>query len=149
MVKESKEPYIVTNYDKEETKKTINNKHDKTLRMILTNKQDVAYIINKALNLKGKMKIAKEELETYKSSYITNKLENREADIVYKLKDKNIYFLIEHQTKEDYSMPYRLQEYGVEIKKSAIEIKKLKTKTYEIPTATLAVKKPKKNQAIK
>ena len=68
MVKESKEPYIVTSYDKEEIKKPINNKHDKTLRMILTNKQDVAYIINKALNLKGKMKIAKEELETYKNN---------------------------------------------------------------------------------
>ena len=64
---------------------------------------------------------------------MTARLENREADVVYKIRDKNIFFLIEQQTKVDYSMPFRLQEYGLEVKKSAIDIKKIKTKGYEIP----------------
>ena len=64
---------------------------------------------------------------------MTSRLENREADVVYKIRDKNIFFLIEQQTKVDYSMPFRIQEYGLEVKKSAIDIKKIKTKGYEIP----------------
>ncbi len=112
----------------------VSHKHDKTYRMLLSNQKDAAYIINQVLKLEGKMKIIPEELEKYKSSYVTLGLENREADIVYKLKNKNIFFLIEHQTKIDYAMPFRLQEYELEVQKSAINIKQLKTKKYEIPT---------------
>ena len=49
------------------------------------------------------------------------------------MREKNIFFLIEHQSKVDYSMPYRLEEYRIEIIKSAIDIKKIKNKGYEIP----------------
>ena len=49
------------------------------------------------------------------------------------MKEKNIFFLIEHQSKVDYSMPYRLEEYRIEIIKSAIDIEKIKNKGYEIP----------------
>ena len=59
--------------------------------------------------------------------------QNREADIVYKYKNRNIFFLIEHQTKIDYSMPYRILEYEMAIMRSAVEIKKLKTKEYKLP----------------
>ena len=59
--------------------------------------------------------------------------QNREADIVYKYKDRNIFFLIEHQTKIDYSMPYRILEYEMAIMRSAVEIKKLKTKEHKLP----------------
>lgn len=58
--------------------------------------------------------------EIYNSSYITKNLENRECDIVYKMKDKEVYFLIEHQTKVDYMMPFRMQEYICEIIRSYI-----------------------------
>ncbi len=91
----------------------------------------MAYIINQVLNLKEK--IREEELEKYNSSFVTNDLQNKEADIVYKMKEKNIFFLIEHQSKVDYSMPYRLEEYRIEIIKSAIDIEKIKNKGYEIP----------------
>ena len=59
--------------------------------------------------------------------------QNREADIVYKYKDKNIFFLIEHQTKIDYTMPYRIVEYEIEIMKSAVDIRKIKNKEYKLP----------------
>jgi predicted transposase/invertase (TIGR01784 family) len=59
--------------------------------------------------------------------------QNREADIVYKYKDKNIFFLIEHQTKIDYTMPYRILEYEIAIMKSAVDIRKVKNKEYKLP----------------
>ena len=49
------------------------------------------------------------------------------------MKEKNIFFLIEHQSKVDYSMPYRIEEYRLEIIKSAIDVKKIKNKGYEMP----------------
>ena len=52
---------------------------------------------------------------------------------MYKYKNKNIFFLIEHQTKIDYSMPYRILEYETEIMKSAIDIRKVKNKEYKLP----------------
>ena len=72
-------------------------------------------------------------MEKYTSSFVNKIFENREADIVYKYKNKNIFFLIEHQTKIDYSMPYRILEYEIEIMKSAIDIRKVKNKEYKLP----------------
>ena len=86
-------------------------------------------LINQAIKTKLKAK----EIEKYTSSFVNKIFENREADIVYKYKNKNIFFLIEHQTKIDYSMPYRILEYEIEIMKSAIDIKKVKNKEYKLP----------------
>ncbi len=110
----------------------IYNKHDKTYRKILGNKKYATYIINEALELTYPIK--EREIEKYTNRYITNEYIDRETDIVYKMKDKEIYFLIEHQSTVDYAMRFRLEEYKMEIIKSAIDIKKLRTKGYEIPT---------------
>ena len=76
-------------------------------------KENAVLIINKATNAKIKI----EDIEKYKSSFINKLFQNREADTVYKMKDKNIFFLIEHQTKIDYSMTFRILEYQVNWKK--------------------------------
>ena len=86
-------------------------------------------MINQAI----KTKLKAEEIEKYTSSFVNKIFQNREADIVYKYKNKNIFFLIEHQTKIDYSMPYRILEYEIEIMKSAIDIRKVKNKEYKLP----------------
>lgn len=106
-----------------------NQKHDKIFRTLLDNKENAIGIINKAI----KIKINSSDIEKYKSSFINKIFQNREADIVYKMKDKNIFFLIEHQTKIDYSMPYRILEYEVAIIKSAINLNKIKNKKYKLP----------------
>ena len=72
-------------------------------------------------------------MEKYTSSFINKIFQNREADIVYKTKNKNIFILIEHQTKIDYSMPYRILEYEVAIIKSAIDIEIIKNKKSKLP----------------
>ena len=107
----------------------INNEHDKIFRTVLDKKTDVSKFLNKFLGLN----IKTEELEKYNSSYIDLKFKNKEADIVYRIKDKNIFLLIEHQTKMDKKMPIRLLEYSAAIIESAIEDTKYKPKPRVIP----------------
>ncbi len=107
----------------------MTNKHDKIFRTILDKKEEAVALINQAIKTKLKTK----EIEKYTSSFVNKIFENREADIVYKYKNKNIFFLIEHQTKIDYSMPYRILEYEIEIMKSAVDIRKIKNKEYKLP----------------
>ena len=109
--------------------KKINQEHDKIFRTILDKKENAALIINKAIDTKIEIK----DIEKYKNSFVNKLFQNREADIVYKMKDRNIFFLIEHQTKIDYSMPFRILEYEVAIMKSAIDMNKIKTKNYKLP----------------
>ena len=97
--------------------------------MVLDQKEEAVKFINKTL----KLNIKKEEIEKYNSSFISKTFQNKEADIVYKIKDKNIFFLIEHQSKIDYSMLFRLLEYEVAIIRSAIDKSKIKNKSYKIP----------------
>ena len=49
------------------------------------------------------------------------------------MKEKDIFFLIEHQSKIDYSMPFRILEYQVAIIRSGIDKNKIKNKSYKIP----------------
>ena len=109
--------------------KQINQEHDKIFRTILDKKENAALIINKAIDAKIEIK----DIEKYKNSFVNKVFQNREADIIYKMKDKNIFFLIEHQTKIDYSMPFRILEYEVAIMKSAIDMNKINTKDYKLP----------------
>ena len=103
-------------------------KHDKIIRDILNDKEEVVKIINKYIKPKEKLK--KEEIEKYETSYITKNFQNKEADIVYKLKGKEVYFLIEHQTKVEKSMAYRMAEYSLEIIRSRVRDKILRTDKY-------------------
>lgn len=81
---------------------------------MLENTEDVASLINEALNTK----IKPENLEKSNNNFINNFLEKREADVVYKLKDKRVIFLIEHQSYVDKKIIIRIPEYQSEIMKS-------------------------------
>jgi len=61
------------------------------------------------------------KLQIYNSEFINNKYEKRISDIIYKEKEKEIYYLIEHQSKVDINMPNRILEYCMELMK---EVKK-------------------------
>lgn len=120
-------------YNLEEHKKT-NYPHDKIYKMILTNKEEVVSLINQVLNIEEeKYKITQDKIEIYKNNFITTYMENRSSDIIYKLKNKKIFFLIEHQSTIDYSMPFRLVEYCVLIMQSVIDKKQMKRKNYKFP----------------
>lgn len=111
--------------------KTINHPHDKAVRLMLSNSQEAANLINLALKKKDFIKA--NEIEQYKSSFVTKLYKNKESDIVYKdLKNKGIYYLIEHQSKQDKMMPVRIAEYSIEIMREALYLAK-KDKNYEVP----------------
>ena len=89
----------------------VNHQHDKIFRTVLDRKSDAIVLINKALNTQ----IEVQDIEKYNSSFISIDFRNQESDIVYKIKNKEIYILIEHQTKIDYLMPIRILQYEIEI----------------------------------
>lgn len=108
---------------------SVNNEHDKIFRKILDDKKEATKFINKTL----KYNLQENEIEKYNSSFVTEELKNQESDIIYKLKGKNIFILIEHQTKVDYTMPMRILEYEYHIIKSAINKESLGKKGYKFP----------------
>ena len=99
--------------------KEINNRHDKCFRDILSDKNEVISLLKDFVNPENTIK--QQEIEPYNTSFITSKYQNREADIVYKIKGKNAFILIEHQSKIDTKMPYRLLEYYTEILRTTDE----------------------------
>lgn len=110
---------------------TVNNKHDKLFRDLLADKKEVVKILNKFFKFRKEVKTS--DIEPYNSSFITQIYQNQESDVVYKLKDRNIFFLIEHQSYVDYSMPYRILNYGLEIIRNAIDIEELQKDDYKYP----------------
>ena len=117
--------------EENETYDKINHPHDKTVRLMLSNSQEVANLINLALKTDF---VKANQIEQYKSSFVTKQYKNRESDIVYKdLKNKGIYYLIEHQSKQDKMMAVRITEYSLEIIRSALDLMK-KEKREEFPT---------------
>lgn len=88
-------------------------KNDKLFREILNNKKEIIKLLNKYL--KPEKELTEEMIEKYDTKFITSRYEERQADIIFKIKDKEIFFLIEHQTKVDKLMAYRILEYSLEI----------------------------------
>lgn len=109
----------------------VRNEHDKIFKDLFSDKEETRKFINKYLKLK--IPIEKNQLESYNSSYITAEYKSKEADIVYKKKDEDIFFLIEHQSTVDISMPYRIKNYAVEILRTAVDKSKIHQIDYEYP----------------
>lgn len=109
----------------------INNPHDKICRKTLNKKKEATKIINRILDKNNKIK--ENSIEKYISSFISNELKNSESDVIYKLKNENVFFLIEHQTKIDYLMPYRILQYELEIISSVLIDRKYIDKNYKFP----------------
>lgn len=115
-------------------KQKIYHKHDKIFREVLEDKKEVASFINRALKLEDRKGALKEtDIEKYNRKFVTNNFKYAETDIVYRKKGEDIFFLIEHQSTIDYSMPYRILMYSLEIMKSMIDEKQLKRKAYKLP----------------
>lgn len=124
-VQEESSPYILD----ENKKKTGDKRHDKIFKEILQNPKEMAELINNFT----KHKVNAKELENYTENYITKDFKYKQADIVYKIKGEEIYFLVEHQTKVDYSMPYRILNYCVEIIRRVVEEQQINKSAYKYP----------------
>ena len=94
-----------------EEEKYIHNEHDKLFKRILDRINEVESIIKKTL---GK-ETEKIEIETVRNELTTRDYRGRMVDVLYKLKDKEVYFLIEHQSTQNTYMAYKIFEYEAEI----------------------------------
>ena len=106
-------------------------KHDKLFGEILNRNKEIVKLINKYV--KPKEKLTEEMIEKYETKYITSTYDKRESDIVYKLKGKEVFFLVEHQTKVDKLMSYRILEYSLEIIRTRMKSIKGKIEKVGIP----------------
>lgn len=109
-------------YDEKEIKE-IDKKHDKMFRNILSRKTEMAEFLNDFLSLKEKVRET-EIIQCY-TDLITSRYKDRHSDIIYKLKEKPVYFLVEHQSTIDRNMPLRMWEYIGEIMRREDRIQKV------------------------
>ena len=99
------------------------NYSNKIFKNILSNKKLICSIINKVLKLKNK--ITYNDINEYNILYITPVFKSQ-LNIIYKLNNKQIFFLIEYLPKVDYIMPFRILDYEVNIISQNLEFKKIK-----------------------
>ena len=107
---------LVKKYAKEseefnKNKSRIDKEHDKIVKRVFQSKREASRFICKVIG----RKVAPSELVAVQNSFVTTELRYRETDIVYKVKGRNIVILIEHQTRVDYRMSYRILNYQIEI----------------------------------
>lgn len=98
--------------------------HDKLVKNILKDEKELANFIHQFIN--NEIDITTDNLIKFTNSYITKKYRAKESDIVYMLKDQDIFFLIEHQSSIDTTMTYRMLNYCIDIINEWCQSKKLK-----------------------
>lgn len=97
----------------------VENPHDKLFKDLLDDEEELKEFVTQFVGIN----IQLEEIEKCNSSYITNQYEMYQADMVYKIKEKDVYILIEHQSTVDENMPYRMfNYYGETLKETKNEI---------------------------
>lgn len=120
------------NYDEKKLKE-IDKKHDKMFKIILGKKKEMVKFLEQFLE----KEIKEEQIIQCPTDFITRRYKSKQPDIVYRLKNKPVYFLIEHQSTVDKDMPLRILEYMGEIVRKDKEMQKdkyrnIKEKVYPI-----------------
>ena len=103
-------------YEETEENKKTHQYHDKIFKEVLDNKGEFVKFIKRYVG--KEIKIKEEEIEKYNRKFIKGNFKVRESDIIYKVKNKEIFIIIEHQSKIDYKMPERITEYCLELIRS-------------------------------
>ena len=105
MVSESSEEYIYGAY----------HTHDKLFKDVLNNQEDFKEFISVFVDNKLKEFLENNLLQPYNKSFLMADYGELESDVIFKVKNKEIYFLVEHQSKDDKNMTYRIFEYVTEL----------------------------------
>lgn len=100
-------------------------KHDKTFKEVLKDKREMSKFLKQFIGLE----VDASKLEIYNSEFINNKYERKISDIIYKKNGKEIYYLIEHQSKVDINMPQRILDYCMELMREVKKNLNLKDET--------------------
>ena len=108
-------------YDEKIVQK-IDKIHDKIFKKVFSITKEMTIFLNEFLD--EKEKINSKQIIQCKTDFITKDYKNRQADIIYKLKEKPVYFLVEHQSTFDKDMILRLWEYVGQIMKQETLLQK-------------------------
>ena len=99
----------------------INNPHDKLIKIVFSDRQEVVEFFQHKLPREIVDIIDWDTLELEGSNYIDEEMQESESDLVYSVDLKNgrgkcfLYFLFEHQSKPDKWMRYRIIKYKTRI----------------------------------
>ena len=95
--------------------KQTDNPHDKGYKRIFSIKKHFLHFIKKYIALEWMMELEEEDLELIDKEYITDQFDTYESDLVYKVHTKEgavyLFFLLELQSYNDFTMPFRLLVY--------------------------------------
>jgi len=95
--------------------------HDKGYKRILSQKKQFLSLLKDYIREPWMQSLTEDNLELVEGSFIPSDFKDKEADIVYKLningKDVIVYCLLELQSTVDFTMPFRLLVYMVELMK--------------------------------
>lgn len=107
----------------------IENIHDKLYKDLLNDEEEFSFFLKHFIGYE----LPKDKLLKYNRTFITNDYRDRHADIIYKINNKPIYILVEHQSYIDHLISYRIFEYYSELLRSTINRKSASLKNYKIP----------------
>ncbi len=95
--------------------KQTDNPHDKGYKRIFSIKKHFLHFIKKYIALEWMMELEEEDLELIDKEYITDQFDTYESDLVYKVHTKEgavyLFFLLELQSYNDFTMSFRLLIY--------------------------------------
>jgi predicted transposase/invertase (TIGR01784 family) len=107
--------------------------HDRGYRDVFSNKSSFLHFLTKYIKASWSEGITEDDLEHVNATFVTKDYRKYESDVVYKMKNKNVFFyvLLELQSEPDFTMPYRLLKYMVNLlddvfKNTPEEVRELK-----------------------
>jgi len=111
-------------YELENKQKITHQYRDKIFKEILDDKKEFINFIKKYAKYE-ESEIKESDIEKYNRRFITTNFTAKECDIIYKIKEENIFFIIEQQSRIDYKMAERITEYCVELIRYVMRAKKI------------------------
>ena len=93
--------------------KLTKNTHEELVKTLLKDKKEIAKFINNFLDYNLKIKYY--NLEECNNKHIRKKFGYKDINIVYKLKNDNVFFLIDYQSKIEPKMSLRIINYCINI----------------------------------
>ncbi|MDR2694543.1 MAG: Rpn family recombination-promoting nuclease/putative transposase [Chitinispirillales bacterium] len=96
-----------------------NQKHDESYKSTLSNNEAIFHFLKKYIAEPWVADISAKDIKRIDKSFITKEYSHIDSDLIYKLKtggaDVYFYVLLELQSQVDFTMPYRLLRYMVEL----------------------------------
>ena len=108
-------PLVVHEDEEEYQKEETHQYHDKIFKETLDNKKEFIEFIKKYVIDEKEIQIEDSDIEKYNTKFITSNFKTKESDIIYKIKEKEVYFIVEHQSTIDNKMPERMLEYCLQL----------------------------------